>query len=888
MLIGRDGELNRAAARVGAATRGHGGLLLVSGEPGVGKSTLVTAAAAGAAAHGVGVRWGRCRETEGAPAFWPWTQVLDGTPRTDPVLDPLWSGETAAGGDRFRLFDAATRALTGLGTGEPLLVVLDDFHRADEASLALLRFVVPVLGRSCVVVIGTYRPAEVSAGHPLALLLEETAGDPALESLELSGLSVDDTAALVREWGVDLDAADLHERTGGNPFFLTELARIGDGGRLPATVEAAIRARVGPLPEAGLLRTASVLGRDLDPAELAHLCGHDEEEVEAALEKGIEAGLLVPGPQGGVRFRHVLVQEALHAGLPATERARLHERVLDVLDPTDPATPARLAHHALCAVGRPGGRARAGRMVLSAARDATARLAHSQATDLYTRALALQPADRTEVLLALGRVAGRAGRTDEARRAYDEAWASASGTRHRVRAALGLGEVIVSAGRVDAELMRMLEATVHLLAADAHTDRVRLTARLATEMYWGEGLHRARALAAEAETMARAVGDPGALAAALAARQFVLRGPDGLDARLRLGRELARLGHRLDDDELELGARRLLVPDALQSDPRAAQVELDALDDLAHRSRRPLARWYLLLHRTTWAIMTGLPSAGQLVDATLELGHRIDAQPAPVYNVAHRLMLRGAVPDPALLADQRRAAAGYPVLATLRCQLALVLAEADRPTEAQALLDELLDDGGAALPRDSLWLASIVVLAEAAHRMEHAAHARTVLDLLEPYSGRVAVLGLTVWVGAVDRGLALAATVVGRWDDAERWFDSALRTHEAWGAWPLVSRTMAEHAAMLRRRGRVGDRPRAARLAAHATAQAGGTPAVAGGLTVREREVVGRLAQGASNREIAAALHLSVHTVERHLANAYAKIGARNRAEATAWVLRSD
>ena len=226
----------------------------------------------------------------------------------------------------------------------------------------------------------------------------------------------------------------------------------------------------------------------------------------------------------------------------------------------------------------------------------------------------------------------------------------------------------------------------------------------------------------------------------------------------------------------------------------------------------------------------------------------------------------------------------YPVLATMRCQLALLLAEDGHTAEADALLDELLDGGGADLPRDSLWLGSLVILAEAAFRLDRADHAGTLLELLEPFSGRVAVLGVTVWVGAVDRGLALAAAAAGRVDEAEQWFTSALRTHEAWGAAPLVAATLAEHAAVLRRRGRRADRARLARLAT--TAPTAGPARDRGVLTGRESEVLGHLAGGATNRQIATRLQLSVHTVERHLANAYAKIGARNRADATAWVLR--
>ena len=135
----------------------------------------------------------------------------------------------------------------------------------------------------------------------------------------------------------------------------------------------------------------------------------------------------------------------------------------------------------------------------------------------------------------------------------------------------------------------------------------------------------------------------------------------------------------------------------------------------------------------------------------------------------------------------------------------------------------------------------------------------------------------------------MTATTLGRWDEAESRFGAALRLHEAWGAVPFVALTLREHAAMLRRRGAPGDRRRASRLTAQADALAPNTrPAarVADGLSERECEVLTLLADGASNKQIAQRLHLSVHTVERHVANIYLKIGARNRAEATAFALR--
>jgi DNA-binding CsgD family transcriptional regulator len=164
------------------------------------------------------------------------------------------------------------------------------------------------------------------------------------------------------------------------------------------------------------------------------------------------------------------------------------------------------------------------------------------------------------------------------------------------------------------------------------------------------------------------------------------------------------------------------------------------------------------------------------------------------------------------------------------------------------------------------------------------------LGALEPYRGEVCDFGVGGWVGAIDLGLARTAATLRRWDDAEIAFSSALRIQEAWGAVPLVAATLTSHAAMLRRRSGTGDRARAARLsseAAHLSRPAPTRNAPLGRLTARESDILRLLARGASNKEIARNLSLSVHTVERHVANLYQKIGVRNRAEATAYHLRS-
>jgi DNA-binding CsgD family transcriptional regulator len=409
------------------------------------------------------------------------------------------------------------------------------------------------------------------------------------------------------------------------------------------------------------------------------------------------------------------------------------------------------------------------------------------------------------------------------------------------------------------------------------------------ELYWSPQLERSRDLAATALTTAREHTDPLTRAAALAARQFVLRGPDNLATRIALGEELAHLADDLDDDELELHARRILIPDRLQDNLAAADAELGALGDLAARTRRPIARWYYLHYRAVRAVMSGdTEAASQLITDSEALGHRIGTQPATLYAAGQRFQLLRSTGRTAEADNEiRREAARWPLLVVFRCMLTLLLADLGRRDEALALLDELIADQCAALPRDSLWLAAVAHLAEAAAVIDSADHATVLLPLLAPYRGRIAMQGVVAWYGAVDRYLALLTTTLGDWAEAEIHFHAALRLHATWVAQSLIAATLAEHAAMPRRRGRPGDRARATRIHARASRPAAGVGNRSDGLTEREHEILTLLAAGHSNKEIARQLYLSVHTVQRHVANIYTKIGVRNRAEATAYTLHT-
>jgi DNA-binding CsgD family transcriptional regulator len=904
VVVGRDRALDQLDQRLSESASGRGGTVLVTGEPGIGKSHLAEEVGRRAALRGCRVAWGRCRETGGAPAYWPWTQVLRRLDvRCDPASsDPvqlLLGGRLAPGSSssRFRVFDAAARALVAAASERPLLLVLEDLHRADEPSLLLLEHLCGELRQSALLLLGTFRDTEAGPAHLLARIVGDAVGGLGTDVLTLGPLTREDTARLVAgqtgRAAPALSVAELHRRCGGNPFFLTELLRLPPelAGSVPATVSAAITLRVGRLPAATrrTLTLGAVLGRELRLDLLAALTGDAPRQVETHLAPALAAGLLQPAEDtaGGYRFRHVLVRDALYDALPALRRAELHDLVVRALLAHQPAGlggASDVASHAVRVQRTPQERRRAVRLAALAAAEARDRLAHEAAAGWSARALAVgtdDPAARLRLLLELGTDAGRAGQLQRARSAYEQAWAlaTAEGWDDRLpEVALALGEFVDSAGTVDAGLVRMLERSLERLSPADRSTSICLTARLAVEVYWSPRLDEARRLSRDAVAAARRLGSRRELAVALSAQQFALRGPGHLSERMRLGQELVAQARALRDEPLELQAQRLLLLDLLQCDPAAAEAGLRALDALATETRRPLARWYVMVNQCLRAGMAGRPErALALVAETEAFGRRIGVGPAGMYATVVRWRLlrecgRGGESEAAL----RAASLDYPRLANLRCALTVLLAESGQEDEAAALLAELTADDCRAVPADALRLSSLALLTVAGTALRRVREAAVLQRALQPHSGQVVLQGVVAWEGAVDHYLGLLATTLGRYDEAERALTSGLRLHEAWGAVPLV-RASLDGLAALR-----GLRTAGGGDGAEPTCR----PRVAG-LTPREREVLALLAAGAANKQIARRLDISVNTVERHVSNVYAKIGASNRAAATAVALGS-
>jgi DNA-binding CsgD family transcriptional regulator len=375
-LLERETHLRAAAAYLADAAAGHGRLLFVAGEAGVGKTTLVREVVRGAG-DDVRIATGLC---DGSSTPAPLAPLLEMLPDLPPDLWP-------AGLPRHEVFARLVTALRTPPTPAPYLLVVEDAHWADEATLDLLRHLARRVHTTRTLVLVTYRPEDTPAGHGLRLLMGETATATGVRRLDIAPLSPDGVRALALEHhpgdGPDADIEGLHRVTGGNPFFVTEVLGTGDG-RLPRSVRDAVLARVARLSPAAreVVDLVSLAGPRVEVALLEALLGADVRALDEPLERGV---LRLAGEV--VTFRHELGRRALAEQVPAFRRIAVHRRILSALagraEAGAPVDAARLAFHAE--------EARDGEAVLLHATRAAERAAslgsHREAVQQYRRVL---------------------------------------------------------------------------------------------------------------------------------------------------------------------------------------------------------------------------------------------------------------------------------------------------------------------------------------------------------------------------------------------------------------------------------------------------------------------------------------------------------------------
>jgi predicted ATPase len=387
-FIGRTRELSELRGALEESLAGRGSCFLISGEPGIGKTRLADELAADAASRGVRVAWGRCWEGGGAPAYWPWVEIVralvlepgrarpqqTAVPPEIGQLIPELAAETTqqrSSSDpeqgRFRLFDAVATLVKQVARATPLVLILDDLHEADRGSLELLKFVARGLTDSRVVIVGTYRDAEVRRSPHLAESISEIVrhGHP----MPLAGLAENEVEQMIEHRAERLPSAtfasELHRVTAGNPLFVDGVIRVLvaerklgtaqhldlTGFKLPEGVRGAIRKRLAILSAEAqsALAIAAVIGPEFDALLLQQVSKLSAEPLAELIREASEVGMVAAASGEIYRFTHPLIREALYSDTADTDRVRLHRATGEALEQIHAAnlTPhlAALAHH---------------------------------------------------------------------------------------------------------------------------------------------------------------------------------------------------------------------------------------------------------------------------------------------------------------------------------------------------------------------------------------------------------------------------------------------------------------------------------------------------------------------------------------------------------------
>lgn len=437
--VGYPGQRAALLAAANEAAIGHGRLVWLEGEAGAGKTTLVRAVAEQLAATAWRVVIGHCPEVDGAPAAWAWMELLDelGGGNADLAAHPTPFGVARAVADCLTTADAAEAV--------PVVVVLEDAHRADSATLQILRQVVAWSARLPVLFVVTMRGSE--AGEEVrgtsAALAAATAGRLELTGLDAAAVRVVAEAAGLR--GIDDGTVELvRDRTGGNPLFVAELAKLaaaeGDWLAVPAGARDVLLRRIARLPAAAarLLRLLAVWGEGADFDSLLELSGEDEETLVDLVDTAVVSGLLRIERSGRIRFGHALTRDAVYAGIPALRRARMHWTALEVAERASAPDLDALAHHALLGANSANA-LRALGYVRAAALQAGARREFPDAEPLWRAVLELY------VLAGyLTALPPALTPTDHRRAAGETALTAGLVDRHQ-----GAGETVLTAGPVD-------------------------------------------------------------------------------------------------------------------------------------------------------------------------------------------------------------------------------------------------------------------------------------------------------------------------------------------------------------------------------------------------------------------------------------------------------
>lgn len=847
----------RLAQAVECACEGRGGVWFVTGEPGIGKSRLAEEAATLGREHGMRTFWGRCWEAGGAPAYWPWIQVLRGLLRTGapgqydahrPLLAQILS-EQAAETDmsglgpeqaRFQLMDAVAGVLHDSAAVCPLLVVLEDLHVADSSTVLLLDFLTGTSRNHPLLILGTLRDTESGETEVGVRLLRIAQGE---QRIALERLTRAQVTEFVKSRDATLDEPfieALHRTTEGHPLFMVEVAHLWlsqdsagseDHLVLPTSVRSAIDERLQKLSGEclDLLRKGAVVGREFDVGLLQAAFDDPAMRYERACREASDAAALIEIGPGRFRFSHYLIRQAVYEATSKADRVGTHERLARVLASRDQVggEPAwtEVAHH-LIAAGPSSVREaalasrKAGAQALAQLAFDVAVRAYEQAEKCLIAASAHSEAESIELMLELGHAQVRAGRVREGKATCRKAAERArelGDAELFARAALEHGTALLFV-QVDPELVSLLHESLRMLGDEDSPLRARVSARLAAALQPSLTPEEPIATAREAIEMARRVGDPKTLLYALRTGGSAFVDMAAPEERIVLDREHVALAERLGNRlEALRGHTRSVIAYAELGRLDDAFRSMHACDRITEGLGHPSYRWRSVAFHAMRSLWQGdLEEVCEIIEQSRALAEKGgDPNSVVVFAVqlARVARYRGDFEaterhldvlgrnwghtEPGRLLGDATIAAEYAIIG--RSELATRRFQREMIDHPLTMTDRTL----------KLGLARLCTL------FDDRQVAELVYKHLTPLRENLVTSGMTGLTidGPVSGGLAHVARYLGDYDEADAHFQHATQKMRRTGGRPCYAQLACEYADFLVERGGAERRQKALNLA---------------------------------------------------------------------------
>jgi DNA-binding CsgD family transcriptional regulator len=855
-IVGRGRELEAFRAAFSRALLGRRQLVLVSGEPGIGKTRCAEALAELAEDQGALVLWGRCREEGGGPPYWPWIQILRayvdassldevrllmGSAAHDigALLPELVENSRgihvipAAMGDgslaRFRTFDAIGQFLLRAAQQVPLALIIDNLHWADPLSLSLLEFLTQELTGSRLLIAGTYRDGETLKNAPLLSTLGGMSPDVDVERIHLVGLSKAAVGELAeRMCGTALPDSvicTIYQRTDGNPLFATELIRVlleenvGHSittvpTRIPAGVRETIARRLMRLSARcnDLLGIAAVYGRQFSARELAVAADESVAEVLTGLEPAMQAGIVAAsdGTVGDFQFTHALIRETIHEELTTLARLRIHARAADALVSVHSAhlQPVldRIAYHyhAAAALGGPDN---AVLFTLRAADNAVRMGAYEDALTHYDRAIetlehcGLMQDER----LARARILkgsalkelGQIQRSIEVLLDAVQCVHTHGGAELLVDALMFLA--ISSSYIAQQHLLPMLNHALDLLPRADSSARAKALATQAFAYRTSADSARLEELVEEALQMAGRCADSVTRCACYHLTMLALRGnPLTLSRRVQLGAEYIAVAHSSSSADLLAEAYGWQALNYLECG------RLDELEELLQRyaslgaARCGLHQYRAGAYRVTLALLRGeWTELEARIERLLEIGTKTRRGDADGVFGAQMFALNRELGRLHALKPQIEQVAATRSPRVWQPGLMLLCADVGMCDQARRIFEELAYQNFARVSRDDMYVTCLVFCAETCCSLRDARRAAELYELLGAYAGQTANHPTAVCFGAVDLYLANLACTASWPERARGHFGRAIALNRSMRAWPWLAWSLFRHGAFL-------------------------------------------------------------------------------------------